>query len=493
MAGKNYLIFDYGASNGRSVVASYSGCTFNMEVTHRFDNQPVSASGTLYWDILKLYQELKNGLALSSRKYKNITSIAIDSWGIDFGMLDINGKLISNPVHYRDSQRAQDSEKLNKIVSPEKLFELTGAWILPLFDLYHLFSLKINGDSQYLYGKKLLPIADMFNYFLTGNTFNEFSRITTSIFYNQKDRKLEDYLLKTLDFPQEIFCPLIYPGDTVGLLSKSIKEEFSIGAIKVIAPATHDTASAVAGIPVVSTEDDWAFISMGTWCIIGTETATPLISGKIFKELFSNEAGVEDTNIFVKTINGLWTIQQCRQKWIKDADSDISWDDIVAKAKQAAPLKCLIDVEKPQFAQLQSDMPNVIIDFCKDTSQPLPEGIGEVARCIYESLAIKFKYYLNLLEEFSSKKIKLLHLVGGGTKNKLLCQFIANSTGMPVISGPIESTSVGCLLMQLKADGEINSLKEGRKISLDSSKVLPYKSEDAAKWEEAYQRYLKVV
>ncbi|MBN2073790.1 MAG: rhamnulokinase [Actinobacteria bacterium] len=494
MAGKKYIVFDYGASNGRAVVAVYNGSTFKMDVVHRFENQPVIAGGTLYWDTLRLYQELKNGLAFSFGKYKEIVSVAIDAWGADFGMLDINGKLISNPVHYRDMQRVRDAGEMYRIISPEKIFNLTGYSVEPIFDLYHLFSLKLNNDSQYIYGKKFLPIPDLFNYFLTGNTFNELTRFTTTALYNQKEGRLEDSLLKMLGFKKEIFCPIVYPGNVVGILPEDVKKDISIsGRINVVATAAHDTASAVAGIPVSKISDDWAFISMGTWCIIGIETDVPLISKAIFKQSFLNEAGAEGTNIFVKNINGLWVIQQCRQRWIKDLDKNISWDEIVAEAKGAGPFRCFIDIEKPEFARTQPDMPMLVMDYCRETSQPVPETIGQVARCIYEGLALKFRYCLALLENFSARKIRVLHLVGGGTQNSLLCQFVADSTGIPVIAGPAETASAGNLIMQLKADGEINSLKEGREISLNSSKVTEYLPGDASLWAEAYQKYLKIV
>ncbi len=252
-------------------------------------------------------------------------------------------------------------------------------------------------------------------------------------------------------------------------------------------------SSAVAGIPIVSKNKNWAFISMGTWCIIGQETESPIINDQAFNADFSNEGGAEGINLFVKNITGLWIIQQCREKWIKDSNRDISWDEIVKLSSTAEPFKSFINVNDTIFSKHQVDMPETISKYCKGKGQEIPESIGEISRCIYESLAMKFKYNLNKLEKLTGKKIELLHLVGGGTQNKPLCQWIADATGIQAIAGPTETTSVGNLLMQLKASGEIKTLDEGRKISLNSSVVTNYKPEDKDRWDEEYSRYLKVL
>jgi len=493
MAYKNYLIIDFGASNGRSVVARYDGNKFDMEVTHRFDNRPVYASGTLYWDILRLYTELMIGIQSSMRKYKDMISMALDAWGADFGFIDSNGKLISNPVHYRDEKRKVDADSLYKIISREELFEFTGASILPIFDLFHLYSLKLQNSPDFVNGDKFLTIPDIFNYFLTGRIYNEYTRITTTIMYNQKEGRWEDRIFDKLDLPKDIFPEIIIPGEGIDNISNKVCSELEIETIPVIAPATHDTASAVAGIPVESKNKNWAFISMGTWCIIGQETESPIINDRVFNSDFSNEGGVEGLNLFVKHITGLWIIQQCREKWIKDSNRDISWDEIVKLSSAAEPFKSFIDVNDPIFSRPQVDMPETISKYCKEKGQDIPESIGEISRCIYKSLAMRFKYDLDELEKLTGKKIELLHLVGGGTRNKLLCQWTADATGIPAISGTTETTSVGNLIMQLKASGEIKTLDEGRKISLNSSEVTDYKSEDGHRWIEEYSRYLKIL
>lgn len=490
---KSFLVFDFGASNGRAIVGKYDGKKIEMEVTHRFDNNPVFAAGTLYWDILKLYQELKNGIQASVKKYKNIKSLGIDAWGADFGLIDKNGKLIANPVHYRDERRARDFESLLKIIPGYELFKLTGAFILPLFDLSHIYSLKLQNSPEVLFGDKFLAIADIFNYFLTGKTFNEFTRFTTSILYDQKNGKMVDVIFNKLNLPKNIFPPIILPGETIGSTLNNVATELEINPINVAAPATHDTASAVAGIPVMEKDKGWAFMSMGTWCCIGKETDHLLINEEIFNTGFGNEAGVEGTNIFVKNYNGLWVIQQCRDRWIKEKGEDISWKDIDKLYPAVEPFKTFINLDDPVFGQHQIDMPEIIVNYSKKTGQAVPESIGGISRCVYESLVLKFRYYVSLLEKFSGKKIELLHIVGGGIKNKLICKWMADATGIPVKAGPAETTSLGNVIMQLKAAGEINNLDEGRQISQNSSEVDYYIPENKEVWDVAYERYLKVL
>ncbi|MGM0368667.1 MAG: rhamnulokinase [Actinomycetota bacterium] len=490
MAIKNYLVFDYGASNGRSAVIKFDGKKFEMEVTHRFENKPVFAAGTLYWDILRLYSELKIGIQKSLKSYAKIESLALDTWGADFGFLDKNGKLISNPVHYRDAQREKDSKEVFNILPAKELFDLTGAFIIPLFDLFHMYSLKINNSPEFLNGETYLSMPDLFNYFLTGKKYNEWSRITTSIIYNQVEKKWEDKIIEKFGIPKHIFPEIIRPGNKIGSIKKEVLEEMGIKKIDVVAPITHDTPSAVAGIPVRSNKD-WAFISMGTWCCLGTETKKPIVNDTVRELGFFNEGGAEDSNLYVRNITGLWIIQQCRAKWMKDMGRKISWDEIVNLASGAEPFKCFIDADNPQFGKALVDMPKIIRNSCKESNQPVPESIGEIARCVYEGLALKFKKCMKDLEEVTGQEFEVIHLIGGGTKNKLLCQWTADATGIPVIAGPTETTAIGNFIMQLKASGEISSLKEGRKISKNSSEVINYKPENTNLWDNIYPKYLE--
>ncbi len=492
-ASQNYLIFDFGASNCRAIVATYDGKTFTMDVTHRFENRPVFAAGTLYWDMLDLYSELKNGITASLKKYPDIRSVGIDTWGADFGTIDSNGKLIANPVHYRDKKREADAPDLLKIIPAEKLYEMTGASIVPLFDIFHLFSLKKQNSPEVLGADKFLSIADIFNYFLTGIPSNEVTRLTTSAFYNQWERRIEEQIFDKLGLPRNIFPAEIAAGEILGEISDEVCRELEIVPLKIVVPATHDTASAEAGVPVKYPDKIWAFISIGTWCCSGVETEKPIATKETFSAGFLNEAGVEGINMFVRNINGLWIIQQCMEKWRKEKEGDFDWPDIDKLYPDAAPFKSFIDVEDPVFLPATTDMPLVMNVYCRKTYQKQLNNIGEFSRVFYESLVLRFKYHFIKFEEFTGKKIDILHIVGGGIKNRLFCQWISDALKIPVIAGPVETTSVGNLLMQLKAAGEISNIIQGRKISLDSSQISYYEPENPGVWDDAYGKYLKVI
>jgi sugar (pentulose or hexulose) kinase len=493
MKTKNYLVFDFGASNGRAVVARFNGSRFDMDVTHRFDNRPVIATGVLYWDILRLFSELKEGIVASSRKYGALSSLALDAWGADFGLLDRRGRLLANPVHYRDEQRVRVEKKVLSLIPKEKVFNLTGMGITPICDIFQLYAMKTGGDPAFKHAARYLSVADLFNYLLTGKTFNEYTRFTTSALLSQTDKRLVTAICHKLGIPTKIFPPLVRPGKRIGNVTADVAREMNTKSIPVVAIASHDTASAVAGIPVVSKEQNWAFVTLGTWFTVGQETATPLINHEVYTSGFCNEGGVEDRNIFVKNLTGLWVIQQCRAKWNQEQGRDIPWGEVVKESLAAKPLASFIDVEHPSFGQMQADMPSVVREFCRRTGQTVPDGLGAVARCVYDSLAMKTRQCAAMLGSFMGRKVGLLHLVGGGINNRSLCQWLSNACGTPAIAGPTETTSAGNLLMQMKADGEISTLAEGRELCLKSSEVARYEPSDRSAWDDAYGRYQKIL
>ena len=493
MALKNYLIFDFGASSGRAIVAQFDGSKFKLEETHRFENKPVYAAGTLYWDILRLYFELKEGISASVKLFKKIEALGVDTWGVDFGFLDKNGKMLSNPHHYRDEDRTKAAEAVHKDFPPEKLFELTGGLIMSIMSIYHFYNLKINKAIELPNANKFLMMPDLFNYFLTGNTFNEFTEATTTIMYDQKNKKWSDLILSKLGVSKDIFPEIIQPGSKVGDLQKFVLDELEIANIAVIAPATHDSASAETGIPLIDSKKNWAFVSMGTWLVQGVETSEPIINLEAFKAGYGNEGGCEGRNLFVKNINGLWIIGQCMQKWRKDKGENIAWTEIDKVYPLAKPFDALIDVDDPVFLSPSADMSKVIAKYCKEKGENIPEGIGPVARCFYESLVLKIRFNVEQTEKLTGKKIELMQLVGGGTNNKLICQWIADALGVIVAAGPAETTAVGNLLMQLKGTGEIKDVNEGRLICRNSSNVIVYEPKEKAVWDAAYEKYLKIL
>lgn len=495
MVTKNYLIFDFGASNGRAVVGRYDGKKFSLEVTHRFDNRPVYATGTLYWDVLRLFSELKIGISLSKKTFNTIESLGIDTWGVDFGLFDKNGKLLSNPHHYRDEARLKAADFVHQDFSPEELFLLTGSLILPIGGLYHLYDLKIGNSIALANANKLLMMPDIFNYFLTGNMYNEFTDATTSLIYDQKNKRWSDEILNKLGLSKSLFPEIIQPGTKVGNLQKDVVNELEIEPITVIAPASHDTASAETGIPVVDYKKNWAFVSMGTWLVSGVEITEPIINVDVFKSGYANEGGCEGRTLFVKNINGLWVIQQCMEKWRKDASDNIPWSDIDKIYPLAKPFNAFIDVDDPVFVPPSPDMPKVVANYCKQKGQNVPEGIGEISRCFYESLVLKIRYNTEQLEKLTGKKIELMQLVGGGTNNKLMCQWVSDALGIPIAAGPTETTAIGNLIMQLKGTGEIKDVNEGRQICLNSFDILRYEPnmKDKSNWDLAYEKYLKLI
>ena len=490
MQEKVYLLFDFGASHGRCIAAKYNGSTFDMEEIHEYDNRPVRYAGSLYWDILRLVSEIKIGMQKAFAKYKKVESVGIDTWGCDFGFIDRKGKLIANPANYRDNLRYKYKPVLDREFGEYNIFRLSGANTIDIMGLYHLYALYREGAPEIEVADKFLMIPDLFNYYLTGVAVNEYTDATMSLMADQKNKKWQDEIIRPLGIDEKLFCPMVMPGNVMGNIQKSICEEFEVPSIPVINVASHDTASAVAGVPLTSKGKEWAFISLGTWAIYGVETDEQYISEEVFRSGFANQGGCEGKTNFVNLFTGLWVIQQCYERWCKDAGEKIGWDRVIAAVQKAAGGKAFINLDSPDFAQPNPNMPKQIMRYCANTGQGVPEGMGEIARCVYESLVMKFIKCHGDVKKFTGKTVELLHLFGGGSKNRLLCQWTADALGVPVLAGPAETTSVGNLLIQLKGTGEIKSLAEGREISGRSAALqeyLPGKGSDI--WSEYYRRY----
>jgi len=490
---KNYIAADFGASNGRIIVGKYNGSRLDLKEVHRFDNRPVYVNETLYWDVLSLFSELKNGISKALNKSNKISSIGIDTWGSDFGLLDRNKELLSNPVHYRDRRTIGISDKVFRLISREELYRRTGVQVLELNTVFQLYSLVLKESVILSNANYLLLMGDLLNYFLTGNIFCEYTNATVSQLLNIENKEWDKDIINKLAIPHSIFPKIIEPGLIIGKIRKDICEEIGCKQIPVSLPA-YDTSSEIAAIPISINDSNkcWAYLNCGTWSVVGIVANSPIINDQAYKTGFGNEGGLHGKFSFLKNIIGLWIIQQCKKKWVEDLGHDISWGEIIKHAEETEDLGILIDVDSPVFNKEIFDMPSAIMEFCKKTKQRIPEKIGEISKCFFESLVLKYLYNIKILEEIIGKKIELLHLVGGGSRNKLLCQWISDSTGIPLIAGPYETTAIGNLMSQILADREATSIKEVKKIIINSVNLDRYDANDREKdkWLSKYE-YLK--
>jgi rhamnulokinase len=437
---------------------------------------------------------MKHGLAKAVHEHEGeLATIGVDTWGVDFGLLDRAGHLIGNPYHYRDSRTDGMVEQAFDIVPREEIFEQTGIQFMQLNSLFQLLAMARQKAPTLEIAETLLMMPDLFNYWFTGQKGCEYTDASTSQCFDMGRGGWASSLLEKLGLPAHIFPEIIQPGTELGPLLPGIAAEIGLEQkLAVIAPGSHDTASAVAGVPVAeSDKGSFAYISSGTWSLMGTETATPVINEKSLAYNFTNEGGVQQTIRLLKNIMGLWLVQECRRTWAQQGD-ELSYDDLTRMASAALPFSALVEPDDSTFLA-PGDMPARLRDFCMRTGQPPPETQGAFVRCALESLALKYRWVVEKLEALTGRSITVIHIVGGGTKNRLLNQFTADATGRPVVTGPVEATAIGNILMQMLAVGQISSLSEGRELVRRSFSVETYQPQNEAAWTEAYQRYLEIV
>ncbi|MFH1824738.1 MAG: rhamnulokinase family protein [Candidatus Firestonebacteria bacterium] len=491
MKEKKYLAFDLGAESGRAVIGFFNGKSLRLEVLHRFKNEPQMLGDTLYWDILSLFKEMKNSLKMFKSKYgNNLESIGVDTWGVDFGLIGKDGNLLSNPVHYRDKRTNGILKEAFKQVSKYEIYKKTGIQVMQINTLYQLLSLVITDSPLLKVSKKFLMIPDLFNYFFTGEKLCEWTDATTTQMFSPDKKTWAKDLLRKMKIPTHIMPDVIFPGIKIGNLLKSISNETSLTNVKVCAPASHDTGSAVVSVPSTYNEN-WAYLSSGTWSLLGVEIKEPIINKESYELNFTNEGGAFGTYRFLKNIMGLWLLQRCRKEWQEEKSEEISYKKLVNLAKKAKRLRSFIDPNHDSFLN-PPNMTMAIKNYCNYTNQPVPYDMALVVRCIFESLSFTYKKVIDDLNKLTKRKIRVLHIVGGGVQNKLLCQFTANAATMPVIAGPIEATAIGNILMQMVAECEISTLIDARNIVKDSFDNVIYEPQDESQWEEGYQRFLTV-
>ena len=485
----NLLGFDFGASSGRAMLGVYDGKTLELTEMHRFSNDPVMLNGRFVWDIQRLFFEMKAALLKCVKAGISLDAIGIDTWGVDFGLLDQNGELLGLPVHYRDARTDDMMEEAFKIMPKEKIFEETGLAFMQFNTLYQLLAMKKAGDKRLDIAESLLFTPDLLAYFLTGEKATEYTIASTSQLTNPHFRNWAYTLLNKFGIPTRMLTQIQPAGTIRGYLLKQIADEIGMPQIPVIAVGSHDTASAVAAVPAKA-DSKFAYISSGTWSLLGAELKKPLSDVAVMEANYTNEGGVADTTRLLKNIMGLWMIQECKREWDRRADA-VDFAGLVKMAEEAPAFKAVIDVDDPRYLA-PGNMPARIQDYCREKGLPIPEGRGEISRVIYESLALKYRWAIERLEQdMLGHEIDVLHIVGGGSKNEMLNQFTANAIRRPVVAGPSEGTVIGNLLVQAMALGEIESIPQLREVVAASFENKTFMPEgDTAAWDEAYQRLL---
>jgi len=467
------LAFDFGASGGRAVRGRFDGARLELEEVHRFPNRPVTVAGTMHWDVLRLFEELKAGIAAGLKAASGrLASLGVDTWGVDFGLLDRQGRLLQNPVAYRDPRTDGILEQAFARVPRREIFETTGIQFLQFNTLFQLFALKQARSPVLEAADRLLLMPDLFNYFLTGEMKSEFTNATTTQAYDPRGRAWAFPLLEKLGLPTRLFTEIVPPATLVGKLLPEVAEEINAPRLPVIAPATHDTGSAVAAVPADG-KQAWAYLSSGTWSLLGAEVKEPVLNDQVLELNFTNEGGVGDSFRLLKNIAGLWLIQECQRVWSREDGKPLSFEQINRLARQAKPGASRVDPDSPDFLRPQS-MPRAIQEYCRKTGQKVPKDRGAIVRCALASLADKYRQVLGMLEQLQGRRVEVLHVVGGGARNKLLCQRTADACGVPVLAGPEEATAVGNLCVQLMALGKLGSLEEARELIRASFPIKLY-------------------
>lgn len=485
---KRVLAFDFGASSGRAIIGCFDGDKITLEEVHRFSNDPVSVGGTVYWDVLRLFYEIKQGI-IKAKIAGGFDSIGIDTWGVDFGLIDSEGKLMENPVHYRDARTVGLVDEAFKTMPKEKLYGITGIQFMELNTLFQLISLKKYRPWMLERADKMLFMPDLFGYMLTGKMCAEYSIASTSQLIDLDKRTWSKEILDAFGIKESVFAPLVQPGTVLGELSKEVCEECGVDPVPVISVCGHDTQSAITSVPCE--DGDFAFLSSGTWSLFGTELDKPIVNETSMNINITNEGGFDGSTGFLKNIIGLWLIQESRRQWKREG-KEYSYADLEKLALAAEPFKCFIDPDAPEFVP-HGNIPERVREFCRKTGQYVPETVGEIMRCIYESLAMKYRLTFEKLRECTERDYPVIHVIGGGTKDGLLCQMTANSCDRTVKAGPIEATVMGNVAVQLMSNGSVKNIGQARKIVAESSELKTFEPKDTDKWAGAYEDFLKVV
>lgn len=484
----HYVAIDLGAESGRAMLGTLADRRLQLEELHRFLNEPVRLPDGLYWDAFRLFRDIREGLRKAGRERNlKLDGIAVDTWGVDYGLLDANGELVVNPRHYRDPRNSAAYDAALATAGKENIFEQTGLQFMALNSLYQLYAAKLAGSPGLRAAEKLLFMPDLLSYWLCGSKKNELTIASTSQFYNPTLRRWSTELLETLGLPTHILGDIVPPGTRLGALLDDLQDTCGLGETPVFATAGHDTAAAVAAVPATG-DRPWCYISSGTWSLMGVEIDEPIVTPKALELTLTNEIGVEGKTRLLKNIAGLWLVQECRRAWLLEG-KEYSYTELTKLAAEAAPFAAVLDPD--QFLE-PGHMPERITAYCRKTGQTVPEGLGGYVRVCLESLAFRYRQVLESLESLVGHRIEVIHIVGGGSKNALLNQFVASATGRTVIAGPTEATAAGNILVQAIGAGEVKDLKELREVVRNSFELETYEGKPDPAWDRAYERYVKV-
>ena len=482
----NFFAVDLGATSGRTILGSIeNGKLIQRELT-RFPNAIIQQGGHFFWDIYALYNEIIRGLKVCGDEGIEIASIGIDTWGVDFVCIGKDGGILRNPYCYRDPHTEGAMEEYFKLIPKEKVYEKTGIQFMNFNSLFQLATLHKNNDSALEAADKILFVPDALMYMLTGEAVCEYTILSTSQMLDPRTKKIDPELIDVIGLKESQFGRYVNPSDKVGVISPEVQQQTGLGAVPVVAVAGHDTGAAVAAVPAQN--ERFAYLSCGTWSLLGIETKDAIINEKSFEYNFTNEGGIEGTTRFLKNICGMWLLERCRKEWT-NAPADVN--QINKDAMEAEPFRSFIYPDDPRFANPTS-MVEAIKGFCKETNQPVPETYQQMARCIFESLALRYRQVLDYLRQLAPFAIEKLHVIGGGTKNAYLMQMAANSIGMPVVTGPVEGTAIGNIMLQAKAAGLVDDMFQMREIIANSIELNTYMPENQEAWDEAYTRFINI-
>jgi rhamnulokinase len=485
MSTHHYIACDLGAESGRVMLGTLAHDHFTLEEIHRFPNGPVAICGSLRWDVLRLFEELKTGLHKAAAKNIAVAGVSCDSWGVDYVLLREDDPVLTPPFHYRDSRTDGGLERAFAVVPAQEIYAETGIHFLFINTLYQLHADLLQRPAILPFAGRFLNIGDYFNFLLSGVAKAEESLASTTQLYDPRQRMWSKKLIEKFGFPQHLFPEIVPAGTKLGPLLPAVAAETNLHGAQVVAGCSHDTGAAVAATPAEG--ESWAYLSSGTWSLLGIENSSPIITAQSRQYNFTNEAGYGGSIRFLKNLTGLWIVQECRRAWAK-AGEDYGYDQLTQMAEAAAPLRAFIDPNEARFAR-PGHMPQKIADYCRETGQPVPATPGAFIRCVLESLALLYRQTLDQIEEITHRKLATLHIVGGGSKNQLLNQFSANAAGRTVIAGPVECTAIGNALIQALALEHLPSLAALRRVVRDSFATTRYEPRETKPWEEAYKRF----